>query len=68
MLKNYPNNFWGLLGCSLILIKKPLVLGSFKSLKIKKLLMLVFFENFRILEPLVHVFFIILKEPLDLGS
>jgi len=51
MPKNHPDNCWNLLGNSLILIKKPLVLGSFKSLEIKKPLMPVFFENFRISEP-----------------
>jgi len=55
------------LGSSLILIKKPLVLGSFKYLEIKKPLVLVFFENFRISEPLIQVLLIFSEEPLDLG-
>jgi hypothetical protein len=44
MLKNYPNNCWDLLGSSLILIKKPLVMGSFKSLEIKEPLVPIFLK------------------------
>jgi hypothetical protein len=44
MPKNYHDNCWDLLGSSLILIKKPLVLGSFKSLEIKKPLVPVFLK------------------------
>jgi hypothetical protein len=44
MPKNCPDNYWGLLGSSLILIKKPLVMGSFKSLEIKEPLVPVFLK------------------------